>query len=109
MTEKRWKHWAYLNDEGKKLWGDIFPDGIVPVKVMLASEASLEGQNNIMRVYMISLEELTPEQIENILTKLANKFNAPKEEIRKDMLKSGMPLRVELTNGSGTNQMGLFL
>ena len=109
MTEKRWKHWAYLNDEGKKLWGDIFPTGIVPVKVMFASNASLEGQKETMKVFTISHEELTPEQIDQILTKLAAKFNAPKEEIRKDMLRCGLPLRANLTNGSGTNQMGLFL
>ena len=110
MTEKnRWQHWAYLNDEGKRLWGDVFPNGIVPVMVMIPQSASLEGQDKIMSVFLINEKELTPEQIDLILTKLATKFNAPKEEIRKDMLKSHIPLRRELTNGSGTNQMGLFL
>lgn len=58
---------------------------------------------------MINHEEMTPEQIDLVLTKLSNKFKAPKEEIKKDMLKFGLPLRRELTNGSGTDQMGLFL
>ena len=102
-------HWAYLNDEGKKLWSDIFPDGIVPVRVMIPQVASLEGQKQPMRVYIINDKELSQEQIDKILTKLSARFNAPKEVIRKDMLEHGMPLREELTNGSGTDQMGLFI
>jgi hypothetical protein len=106
---RKWHHWAYLNDEGKKLWGDVFPKGIVPVRVMFPRTATLEGQDKEMSVFMINHEELTPEQIDLILTKLSNKFHAPKDLIKKDMLKSGLPLRRELTNGSGTDQMGLFL
>jgi len=29
------RHWVHLNEEGMKLYGTIFPDGIVPVKVMV--------------------------------------------------------------------------
>lgn len=106
---RKWHHWAYLNDEGKQLWSDVFPDGVVPVMVMIPQSANLEGQKDVMSVYLINESELTPEQIDLILTKLSNKFHAPKEVIKKDMLKSHIPLRRELTNGSGTDQMGLFL
>lgn len=107
--KRKWRHWAYLNEEGKKLWGDIFPDGVVPVKVMFAQNAILEGQKESMKVFLISHDELAPDQLDAILIKLSNKFSAPKEVIKKDIMKSGLPLRAELTSGSGTNQAGLFL
>jgi hypothetical protein len=109
LGDRRFHHWAYLNDEGKKLWGDVFPTGTVPVMVMIPQSATLEGQEQVMSVFLINEEELAPEQIDLILTKLSTKFHAPKEEIKKEMLKSHIPLRRELTNGSGTDQMGLFL
>ena len=30
--------WTMLNDEGKKVWGDVFPDGKVPVASMIFQE-----------------------------------------------------------------------
>lgn len=106
---RKWHHWAYLNDEGKKLWGDVFPTGTVPVKVFLPQSGTLEGSEKTVDVFLINQEELTLEQTELILTKLSTKFHAPKEAIKKELLKGQLPLRRELTNGSGTDQMGLFL
>jgi len=32
---RRFKHWAYLNEEGMEIFGDAFPDKTVPVLSMI--------------------------------------------------------------------------
>lgn len=106
----RFHHWAHLNDEGKKIYGSIFPDGIVPVKVMLPCPAKLGGKTTSLLMYKVDLEQLSKEQIERLLELMAKKFQAPKDAIRKQIEKDGfIPLREALTSGSGTDQMGLFI
>ena len=107
MAERRFKHWAYLNDEGKKEWGEIFPSGMVPVVSMLPMTLNLGGK--LERAYKVSIPELSDGQFEAVVSKIAEKFHAPKAFIRKDFLEKGIPLRESLTSGSGTNQIGLFL
>lgn len=34
--------WAHLNAEGKRYWGDIFPDGKVPIQNIAAQQARVE-------------------------------------------------------------------
>jgi hypothetical protein len=48
-----YKTWACLNAEGKAVWGDVFPEGIVPVLSILAQPAKLEGINKTERVYFV--------------------------------------------------------
>ena len=104
----RFHHWAHLNEEGKKLYGTVFPDGIVPVKVMISSGAKLGDQKQ--RIFKVDLKQLSKEQIKQLLELMSAKFHAPKSAIRKQIEKDGyIPLRENLTSGSGTDQMGLFI
>jgi len=100
--------WAYLNDEGKRLWGDIFPDGGVPVRTLFPQRAGLEGAGE-ERVYMIEWSELTPAQQDAVLKKLSENFGAPKDAILKDILTIGLPLREKYTNGAGTTKSNYLL
>ena len=104
----KFHHWAHLNDEGKKIYGLVFPDGIVPVKVMLPNPAKLGGQPQ--RMFKVDLKQLSQEQLNQLLELMSLKFHAPKDAIRKQIEKDGfIPLRESLTSGSGTDQMGLFI
>jgi len=106
MRKRKVKHWAYLNEEGMKIFGAVFPDGKVPVLSMLWQVATLPiGDKEIFKVY---LGELTDEQNETLFEILVEKFKAPREDIEKQIKEYGFPLRRELTNGSGTNNPGLF-
>lgn len=105
----KYRTWAYLNEEGKKVWGDIFPDGEVPVRSIISQRARLEGMKDEMRVFLVEWAELTESQKDAILSRLSEKSGAPKEAILKDILKIGLPLREKYTNGSGTTRMGLFI
>ena len=106
----RFHHWVHLNEEGKKLFGSVFSDGIVPVKVMLPQGATLQGQSGVQRVYKVDWQQLSDEQKHKLLEILANKFGADKKLIGQQFDKDGfIPLRSKYVSGSGTDQVGLFL
>ena len=107
---KGFKHWAHLNEEGLKTWKGMFPNGIVPVLSMIPQNGHLGAPDSPPQpFYIVNLKELSEKQIEKILDILTERFQAPREEMRKEFMLNGIPLRQSLTSGSGTNQLGLFL
>jgi len=105
---RRFKHWIYLNTEGKKLYGHIFPNNRdIPVLSMIPSIAKIEGQPE--KVYLIYHEELSNWEIDQILTLLSEKFKAPKDAIKQEMQKNRIPIREKYVSSSGTNHLGLFI
>jgi hypothetical protein len=107
MTPRRFKHWIYLNDEGKKLYDSVFNGKDVPVISMIPTAASIAGHSE--RVYLLYHEELSDVEIDLLLTLLSEKFSAPKEAIKQQMLKDRIPIREKYVSGSGTNHPGLFM
>lgn len=106
----KFHHWVHLNEEGKKLFGLVFLDGIVPVKVMLPQGATLQGQNGVQRVYKVDWQQLSDHQKEMLLELLSNKFGAPKKVIRNQIEQDGfIPLREKYVSTAGTDQIGLFI
>lgn len=101
--------WAYLNAEGKAVWGNVFPDGEVPVQSIIAQPATLEGIDKTERVFLVDWTELTAQQQDAILEKLSKRSGARKDVILKDVLKIGLPLREKYTEGCGTSRLGLFI
>ena len=106
---RKYRTWAYLNAEGKAVWGDIFPDGEVPVQSIIAQNATLEGIDKAERVFLVDWKELTAQQQDAVLEKISKRSGARKEVILKDVLKIGLPLREKYTEGCGTSRLGLFV
>ena len=106
---RKFKHWAYLNDEGMDLFGQVFPDNTVPVLSMIWKTGSLGDPENIEDYFTVQWDELTEEQRDLILEILSKKFCVNKNDIKGQIEKIGLPLRRSLTNGSGTNHPGLFI
>ena len=104
---RKFKHWIYLNDEGKKLYVDIFLSGEIPVLSMIPTIGGIEGRPE--RLYLIYHEELSNEQIDQMLTLLSRRFGADKELIRHEMLKNRIPIRAKFVSSSGTDHPGLFI
>jgi len=100
--------WAYLNEEGKKLWGDIFPDGRIPVVSMVGQLAVLGDREEPEPIYMIRTSDLTPDQFGKILDKVSKNFSANREEVKTNFEKENIPLRQSLTSGAGTDNPGIF-
>jgi hypothetical protein len=105
---RKYQTWAYLNAEGKKLWGDVFPEGEVPIQSMIAQTATLEGIDGIEKVFLVDWKELSTEQQKSVLEKISKLSGASKDAILKDVLKVGLPLRQKYTEGCGTRRMELF-
>jgi len=89
--------WVHLNDEGKKAWGDIFPDGQVPV-CSFFGESELEGLGK-EEVALVSWKHLSYAQQAAILKKISQLSRMPEKTIEADILKKGLPLRKSLTTG----------
>jgi hypothetical protein len=81
---RKWHHWAYLNDEGKQLWGDVFPTGTVPVKVFLPQSGTLEGSEKTVDVFLINQEELTSEQTGCFLQSYQRSFMLQKKQSKRN-------------------------
>jgi len=95
MEQRQFKHWANLNDEGKKLFGKIWEDGTVPVVSMVPTWCGIEGKPE--QCYLIRHEEMASEQINLMLEVLANRFGAPKSVIEAEMKKNRLPIRGKLS------------
>lgn len=106
---RRFKHWAYLNTEGMKIWSEVFPDRTVPVLSMVPMVGPLGTPDNIEEYFKVYWDELTEDQIEGIYEILCEKFKVRKYQITEQLRAFGMPLRKSLTNGSGTNHPGFFV
>jgi hypothetical protein len=100
--------WVYLSDEGKKIWGDVFSDGKVPVRSFDFQEADLEGVGS-ERVILVNWATLSPEQKDAVLTKISEKSGAPKATILKDILRIGLPLRKRYTTGYVAAEQRFFI
>jgi hypothetical protein len=106
---RRYKTWASLNAKGKEIWGDVFPDGEVPVQSIIAQPATLKGINKTERVLLVDWKELTAQQQDAVLEKLSKRSGTAKNVILKDALKIGLPLREKYTDSCGTTRLGLFV
>jgi hypothetical protein len=85
--------WARLSLAGKKEWGEIFPDGKVPVQTIVTQKPILEGTKDAESVFTVNWKELTPWQQQAILEKLSKKSCTTKEAVLNDILRIGLPLR----------------
>lgn len=105
---RKYPTWVYLNSEGKTVWGDVFPDGEIPIQSIIAQPATLEGIEKTERVFLVNWKELSTKQQEAILEKLSKLTGASKDVILKDVLKVGLPLRERFAEGCGTCRLELF-
>lgn len=89
---------ALLNDEGKKIWGYVFPNGAVPVKGISSFKANVEGEGE-MEFYLVDWAALSEDEQCLILSHLAEKHHlANSKPIKEQILKSGLPLRASLVS-----------
>ena len=99
---------ARLNVEGKRVWGDVFPNSVVPVQNISTQHVRVEGRKDAESVFTVNWKELATEQQQDILEKLSEQTGATKEAILKDILKVGLPLRRGHVISCGTSRMDFF-
>ncbi len=90
--------WVCLNKQGKEKYGDIFPDGKVPVCSMSFSEATI-GEDTIAEIVLVSWKALSVKQQKALLDKVNETLGGDKEELAFQIASKGLPLRKSLTSG----------
>ena len=103
--------WAYLNDDGVKEIGDIFPEKIIPILSIIHMNFKHPDFEETQTAYILYGKDLTEEQLNKLIKKTAIKFkdDADLEAIRKAILENQMPIRTCLTSGAGTKNVHMFL
>ncbi len=101
--------WVRLSDVGMQVWGDVFPDGKVPVCSMSFHDATLEGVGGSERVILVSWTTLSTVQKDGVLAKISKRSGVPKDAVLKDILKIGLPLRERYTTGIVAAELRFFI
>jgi len=103
--------WAYLNEDGMKEIGDIFPNKTIPIQSIITITFTHPTLNTPETAYLLRGKDLSEEQLEALIQKTAHKFkdDADLDAIRKVILENQMPVRTCLTSGAGTKNLHLFL
>jgi hypothetical protein len=83
---------AHLNEQGQQIFGQIFPDGLVPVLWVTSREVNIEEGTTY--AYMVDWDALTPTQRGMMIKHLAQKFKASEQVVEQQILLKGLPLRV---------------
>ena len=107
QKKRRFRHWTYLNAAGKKLYGDIFPEGMVPVLSMIPGTAVIGDQEE--KIYLVCHEELSEVQTEKLVKLLAETFKAAEADVKNELLKNRIPLRAKYTDGAASNALPMFI
>lgn len=107
MSSRRFRSWAHLKGEGLAIYGEIFPNGLVPIQSIIGQEMVLGDQTS--KAYMVFLPELTSDQLDKLVDIFHSKTRDPKDQIKAEILRMGLPLRVELTSSSSTDGLALFI
>jgi hypothetical protein len=103
--------WVWLNDEGKRVWGDVFPDGKVPVCSYFQEANLMRGGVTPIatRIVFVNWSALSSEQKLAVLTKISKTTGSSKVEILKDILKIGLPLRESYTTAFVAAKLRFFI
>lgn len=93
MSKCKYPVWANLNDKGLEAWGDVFPDGMIPIRVPVYQISELEGMEGVIEIHAVNLGLLDKDTKTKLYRKLADKFKVPIKIIQTNLEQSGLPLR----------------
>jgi hypothetical protein len=99
--------WVCLNEEGKRVFGDVFPDGKVPVCSMQFSKMKLG--DGLVEAVLVNWRVLSIEQKVAVVRKLADAWNVSKDDVLVAIKRIGLPLRKSLTTGVIAAELRFFV
>ena len=100
--------WARLSVEGKRAWGDVFPDGRVPIQSITTQCVKLDGIRDAESVFAVNWKELSKEQQECVLEKTSEQTCIPKETVLQEILTVGFFIRRGFFVSFGTTHADSF-
>jgi hypothetical protein len=90
------KESGMISDLTDNAFYEIFPNGIAPVRCMVPHVGELElpsGTFTPEECYLLDGERLTPEQMEEVVRKVAEIFGARVADVREELMRNGLPIR----------------
>jgi len=102
--------YGYLNDHGKMLYGNAFPDGKIPLTSILLESARLGNKPVREEIYRIDIKQMTEEQIDSVVKIVARSTNARTILVRASFVDLGfIPIRASLVATVSTDDLHLFV
>ena len=101
--------WVCLNDEGKKIWEDIFPDGKISVLGFSFTEARLTNGPEKEKVVLVNWKSFSKSQQNAVEEKISKLSGVSPEYILKDIEKRGLPMREKYTTGVIAEELRYFI
>ena len=99
-----------LTDVGKKEYAAIFPDGKVPLQSIFPITIKAINEKEETKCYRIDLQQLSQEQKQFIINRIATRENALPSEIEKSFEELGfIPIRSELLSIISTTNPAMFM
>jgi len=102
--------YGYLNEQGKMLYGDAFPDGRIPLTSILLESARLGNKPVREEIYRIDLQQMTEEQIDLVIKVVARSTNARTIVVRESFVSLGfIPIRASMVGSVSSTDLHLFV
>lgn len=107
---EKYLDWCWLNKDGMKVFGKVFPDRCIPIVSMISIVFKHPKLENPQRAYLLKGKDLTEEQIVKLIDIISKNFEEPNEDkIRKEILNNRVPIRESITSGSGTKRPYMYM
>lgn len=100
--------WAKLNIHGRKEWGNVFKDDKVPIKRISTQRAKFQGARDRQSTFEVDWTALSTDVQTAVIDRLSRKTGTPKNQVLKEILTVGLPLRSSLVQNVGTNKIELL-
>ena len=100
MKKCKYPMGACLNKQGMKEFGDVHPDGLIPVLNGISQIIDLGdvGEKACYLTNIPLLKKVDPEAYERLIIKLSAKFKISCKRLEKYINEIGLPLRAELVS-----------
>ena len=107
--KQKYKNYGVLNADGKKQFGEIFPDGIVPLASIIPEEGTLEGGEGTHKVFRVVNDLLTEDQLNHLIKRISDRSGMHLDMVQDCVIKDGfIPMSSRWICGSGTDQLRMF-
>ena len=110
-TKKDWQTTVTIHDPHRAaVWGSIFPGARLPVRSIVPVQADLPGLP-AATVYFLDLDAVTDEQMEKLITVIADLFRLTPDEVRQDLKERGVPILADDASIESTDpaQLGMLV
>jgi hypothetical protein len=99
-----WKTIARTEDHDRsEKWREIFGINVIPIKSVVGQFVNLPGRPGSL-CYMLDVQALSPEQLEKLVTSLAEEHKIDIQAVRNFVMTDGVPILTDSVSVESTDQ-----